>query len=512
MPQFTHFPRLPSGEYRAAVDDLLRALRDVPPEGEPFKAFRARLKRAQMWSRETLPHLLAFLYVPHSDPIVPSAFMRALADAPGLDEARGVMLERLWTVNPLLFKVVLERLEERVHSANEILKYVDSFAYPGNRLSGPAVRQWVSLAQGLGLFRPIGIRLGLTDLGQSWLKRAHDLDLEDFLDEDQPEPPPQVPGAPAEAAPAAPSAPAAAPAPPVAAVPAAPPAPAPARPAAPPAPAPGVEGPSPLGRGRAVPIQRFTSAGLFDDDVLAITRDRLAEWWAARQDAGLVPPESLATGAPSPEDWMEDAPRALFRAAVRAALGGQGQRTPAGADAAFAELDRAGVLDALHDGTAPEHPPAITDAGALMLASVVARRCAEQPDLASDLERCKTAAEAYTRLDGALGRGLLGVELFHLMTLLADAGGVPHAGIDDFTARPDRPVRDTLYRLGLLDRPYAADAAERALAAAAARRLVPEIARADEVLRIFAASAGCAYGCARRRQCDLPCRERTDPG
>lgn len=506
MPQFTRFPRLPSGEYRAAVDEFLRAMRDVPPEGEPFKAFRTRLKRAGMWSRETLPHLLAFIYVPHSDPIVPSPFMRALADAPGLDEARTVVLERLWAVNPLLFKVVLERLEERVHSANEILKYVDSFAYPGNRLSGPDVRGWVALAQGLGLFKPVGIRLGLTDVGETWLKRAHELDLEDFLDEDEPEPPPAGPEPSAEATTPSPAAPA--PTRPEAAP----------RPVAAPAPAPktapprAADGPSPLGRGRPVSVARFAGGGLFDDEVVAITRERLADWWTAREDAGLVAPEPLTAGAPSPEAWMEDPPRALFRAAVRAALEGHGHRTAESADGAFDELDRAGVLDALHDGTAPESAPAITDAGALMLASVIARRCAEHPDLSSDLERCKTAAEAYTRLDGALGRGLLGVELFHLMTMLADAGGVPHAGIDLFIARVDRPVRDTLYRLGLLAQPYAADAAERAAAAAAAHRLAPSVPRADTLLRLFAARAGCAYGCDQRRRCDLPCRERTDPG
>lgn len=295
-----------------------------------------------------------------------------------------------------------------------------------------------------------------------------------------------------------------------------------APPAAAPAPAPlpgptltppsASEGPSPLGRGRPVPVSRFTTHGVFDDDVLAITRTRLDGWWADRQAAGLVPPEPQAVGAPTPEDWMEDPPRALYRAAVRAALEGNGRRTAESAGRAFTELERAGVLDALHDGTAPDAAPAITDAGALMLASVIARRCAEHPDLSTDLEKCKTAAEAYERLDVALGRGLLGVELFQLMALLADAGGVPHAGIDDFIARPDRGVRDTLYRLGHLDRPYAADAADRAAAAAAARRAAPAEPRADVVLRAFAARAGCAYACPRRRQCDLPCRERTDPG
>lgn len=513
MPQFTHFPRLPAGEYRAAVESVLRALRDMPAEGEPFKAFRARLKRVGLWSREGLPHLLRFLRMAHSDPMIPSPLMRALAEAPGLDEAREVLVRRLWEVNPLLFKVVLERIEERVHSANEVLKYVDSFAYPGNRISGPDVRAWVALAQGLGMFQPVGIRLGLTPMAKKWLPKVHALDIDEFLDDDADEPPVPMPKAPEAAAPAP-----AEPSAPASAAPDAAPAPRPAAPAAGPLPGPAlvapsaVEGPSPLGRGRPVPIARFTGHGVFADDVLDITRERVAEWWTERQSSGLTEPPEPAEGAPSPEDWMEDPPRALFRAAVRAALEGQGRRTPEAAAAAFAELDRAGVLDALHDGTAPESAPAITDAGALMLASVIARRCAEHPELPADLERCKSAADAYARLDEALGRGLLGVELFHLMALLGSAGGVPTDGLADFVARPDRGVRDTLYRLGFTERPYATDAADRAVAAAAARRAVPSVPRADVVLRAFAARAGCAYACPRRRQCDLPCRERTDPG
>ena len=46
---------------------------------------------------------------------------------------------------------------------------------------------------------------------------------------------------------------------------------------------------------------------------------------------------------------------------------------------------------------------AAVDARALMLASLAARRCAETPELASNLEQQKTAAEAWTVLEAALG-------------------------------------------------------------------------------------------------------------
>lgn len=561
MPQFIYFPRLPPGEYRNAIDTFIQALRQMPVDGEPFKDFRARLKKIDMWSRESLPHLLRFLRMAHSDPVVPSPFVRSLHDASGVDQARHRVIERLWTVNPLLFKVALERMEERVHSPNELLKYVDSFAYPGNRISGPEVRAWVAFVQGLGLLKPVGIRLGLTALAKPWLEKAHALDVDDFLEEDADEPMPMATKG--ESAASGSSAPLAMDADDAVADGSAAPPPGPTSAASPPVPlaataarpslsgaqagpalgaasgvASGVpatrsasaghasahpmrqpaqsasiaSGPDPIGRHRPVPTARFATHGLFDDDVLATTRERIIDWWAALSATGDAPDTTAPIAAPTADDWMEDPPRVLFRAAVLAGLHGQAGRTDASAAAAYAELDRTGVLDALHDGTAPEVAPTVLDAGALMLASVIARRCAENPELSSELEKQKTAAEAFLLLDRALGRGLFTLELFALMALLGTIGAVPTDGLADFVARPDRLVRDTLYRLGFLEQPYAPLPGDLAAAAAAAHLAVPDERRADVVLRAFAHRAGCAFGCARRRVCDLPCRERTDPG
>lgn len=551
MPQFIYFPRLPPGEYRNAIDTFIQALRQMPVDGEPFKDFRARLKKIDMWSRESLPHLLRFLRMAHTDPIVPSPFVRSLHDASGVDQARHRVIERLWTINPLLFKVALERMEERVHTPNELLKYVDSFAYPGNRISGPEVRAWVAFVQGLGLLKPVGIRLGLTTQAKPWLEKAHALDVDDFLEEDTDEPMPMAPkgesaaggssaplamdaddavadgssvpaSGPASAASPTPTAAAArpgltgassgAPAGVSSGAPATRPAPAGHAAPAMRQPAPSATGLDPIGRHRPVPTAQFATHGLFDDDVLAITRERIIDWWAALGATGDAPDTTAPIAAPTADDWMEDPPRVLFRAAVLAGLHGQSGRTDAAAAAAYAELDRTGVLDALHDGTAPEVAPTVLDAGALMLASVIARRCAENPDLSSELEKQKTAAEAFSLLDRALGRGLFTLELFALMALLGTIGAVPTEGLADFVARPDRLVRDTLYRLGFLEQPYAPLPGDLANAAAAAHLAVPDERRADVVLRAFAHRAGCAFGCARRRVCDLPCRERTDPG
>jgi len=74
---------------------------------------------------------------------------------------------------------------------------------------------------------------------------------------------------------------------------------------------------------------------------------------------------------------------------------------------------------------------------------------------------------------------------------------------------PHRIVRDTLFRLGFIDSPYASDGVALSAAARAARKAVPA-GSADEILTLFALGCGCAYDCAYRKTCDYPCRERLE--
>ena len=208
------------------------------------------------------------------------------------------------------------------------------------------------------------------------------------------------------------------------------------------------------------------------------------------------------------EQWVESADEVVYRIAVAAALAFRLDRDRAAVIAAYTALDKAGVLADLYQGTVPENLPAQVDARALMLASLAARRCAEVPELASQLDGRGSAAEAFAALDAALGRGLFRTELFWIMDMLAQLGVIRYDDLGDFTVTPHRIVRDTLFRLGFIATPYASDAAALAAAAKAARRAVPE-GPADEILTMFALAAGCAYDCTHRKTCDFPCRERS---
>ncbi len=131
------------------------------------------------------------------------------------------------------------------------------------------------------------------------------------------------------------------------------------------------------------------------------------------------------------------------------------------------------------------------------------------PELAAGLDGKDSAAEAFAALDAALGRGLFRTELFWVLDMLARLGVIRYDDLGDYTVTPYRIVRDTLFRLGFIDSPYASDAPALVASARAARRAVPD-GPADELLALFALAAGCAYDCTHRKTCDFACRERLE--
>ena len=75
------------------------------------------------------------------------------------------------------------------------------------------------------------------------------------------------------------------------------------------------------------------------------------------------------------------------------------------------------------------------DAQALMLASIVARRCAEHPDVALKLEKRGTAQAVFEQLETCLGQGLFNIELFWILRALAEIGVVRTEGLAMFKDR-----------------------------------------------------------------------------
>jgi hypothetical protein len=500
MPQVVDFPAL-ALDSRTGLSVLVRVCKETPVAGEPFREFRSRLRAAKLWDREKPATLLRWLGVGGAT-IVPSSSMRAIADAASEEALAAAVLDRMWECNPLLLKTVRDLLAERAYHKDEVSKHLNSIAYRGVVPSRPNLEVWLQAAIIAGLLKPVGIAVALGSAAEAFAARCADFDVDEFLETDKPWADPVIPSLDDDAAPAdvmasdtaavvAATAPEIAPAGPVL--------PSPLRHLS----ADGVL--SPRGRDRAVPLVRFSHG--FSAELLDETATKLAAWWA---EAG------VATNGYTPADfgldqeaWVEGADEVIYRVAVAASLVFRLERDRNAVIAAFKALDGAGVLADLYQGNVPDSLPNDVDAKSLMLASLAARRCAEAPELAATIERKPTAAEALVVLESALGRGLFRIELFWMLDVLAKLGVIRFEDLGDVTTPPYRIVRDTLFRLGFIESPYASTPAELTVAAKAARRAAGA-APAPELLATFAMAAGCSYDCSHRKSCDFACRERLE--
>ena len=504
MPQVVEFPPI-QPDPRAAVLALVHVCRTVPDEGETFPELRARLREAKLWRPDAPIVMLRFLGAGGAH-VTKSPFMKRVAAAKDDVGALDVVADRLWDVNPLLFKTVIDMCKERGRVRDELYKHLTAAAYKGIVPSRPDMDAWLEWATALEVLRPLGITVTLAGRAPRFADRVAAFVVDEFLAEDKPEPEPHIPRVepPAEPTPAA-----------------APPAEdaAAARAAAPVAPAAATDGvlrwlvgtdtlPSPRNREPVLPLARFSGMEVFPDDVCDDTRRRVDGWWreVGRAPTGFTPADFDIEA----EAWFDRPDEVLYRVAVAAALVFRYDADRAAVIAAWKNLEDTGILRDLYQGTMPSALLGTIDARALMLASLVARRCAEYPELAATLDQQPSAAEVFNVLEGALGRGLFRIELFWIMSMLSRLGVVRHGDIADYTALPHRLVRHTLFRLGFLASPYAADAAGLAVASKAARRLAGSAEAADQVVVGFARAAGCSYDCTHRRTCDFACRERLD--
>jgi hypothetical protein len=507
MPQVIEFPPM-GGDAATVLSSLAKVCREMPEAGLSFRELRARLRSAKLWDKERPAAVLRMLGVGGAQ-VLPSPFVKKLGAARSEDDILITIAERYLEANPLLFKTVFEMLEQRAHGKDEIYKILGSFAYRGKIPSRPDAESYFAALVATGVARPVGIALGMGPRGEHFGPIVAGLDVDELLEGDKPWPEPVIPLSGEEEAAAAPEA--AAPEPttpgasPVAAAP-------PPAPAGSPLPAylrhlaDAAKTPTPRNREKPVPVARFAAG--FSEEVLGETSKRIDGWW--KEVGGnvqpLYKPDDFGF---DPEAWVEGADEVLYRIAVAAALVFRLDADRDGVIRAYRGLESSGVLADLYNGTVPEDLPASVDARALMLASLAARRSAESPDLVSTLEQQRSAGDAFAALDGSLGRGLFRIELFWILRMLGQLGVIRYDDLGELTALPHRLVRDTLFRLGFVDTPYATDAGALVSAARAARRAAGS-EPADEILARFCLAAGCAYDCPHRKACDFPCRERLE--
>jgi len=158
MPQVVEFPPI-GNDQRGALAALVRVAKETPAKGEPFKDLRNRLRAAKLWDKERPATILRFLGVGGAT-ITPSMFMQALAAAANEDDTAIVVLDRMWNLNPVLGKTVVDLVTQRAYHKDEIYKHLNSAAFTGKLPSRPGLETWIQIAL-LLWFVLLGVVYGL---------------------------------------------------------------------------------------------------------------------------------------------------------------------------------------------------------------------------------------------------------------------------------------------------------------------------------------------------------------
>src|SRR5688572_33296508 len=88
------------------------------------------------------------------------------------DETALTVLDRLWHLNPLLTKTVLDLVAQRTYHKDEIYKHLASSAFKGSLPSRPALETWLQVWLSTGLLRTLGIAVTVGPRAEKYVALA----------------------------------------------------------------------------------------------------------------------------------------------------------------------------------------------------------------------------------------------------------------------------------------------------------------------------------------------------
>lgn len=498
MTQRTSFAPIPNSDDKTYLSVLTRLFAYVSRSPAPTGAdLRGWLKEQSLWNKTDAPVVLDLLGLAaeKTAPVTPPKFVADFLAVQGDDEQSKLGFRYLWDQNPLLAKYVLDALDPeqngRLHSTHELHRMLESFVYPGSKLTLPDFKAWISWAVGTGGLKLVGIRWGLTDLGRVFAAEARKFDVEEFLEEEaeareeaevdeatedadaapsaaEPPTPVALPSAPPPsvappAGPAAAEAPRVENAPPVSPEPdPAPSAPRPAR--APRTPAVVAGAPSAPAvvtwLAPSLPVTPLWGPGTAEAEA---NRQRLLTWWGQLGKPGHLTLEAFGVSV----DELHDAPEVFLARAAFVSLAADlpGVRARLAENVALyrqladAELFEAYVgTDAPLDEALPPAAwslvttgPGLRDRGLDLVA--LKRNVTGDPDLFARLQAVTDPAEVVRELRASLFAGVPSVLApYWLVRELHRAGVLGHEAHAVLGAVPGFEGRQAAVRLGLLDR------------------------------------------------------------
>ena len=159
----------------------------IQKEKPDLKGLKRFFKQHDFFDKERFETLLRFLDIDFSNEkiIKNSEFMAELLKIIDPEDRKRHLFKHLTAKNEILMKYAMDALAERLHSTNEMYRYITSYVYPGRYLTFVDFKCWMLWLEASGHIKVVGIRWGLSELG----KEAMDndikmIDVDDLLDEE----------------------------------------------------------------------------------------------------------------------------------------------------------------------------------------------------------------------------------------------------------------------------------------------------------------------------------------
>jgi hypothetical protein len=178
---FVSLPNKKPADYTFTLIEIYRFIRDHQPTYVEFRKF---LMERDLLDKDNFEAMLDFLGISagKGKPTTASQFLQKLFDVDTPQERNKVLFNHLARKNEILVKYVMDGLNERLYSINELYRFVTSYVYPGAYVTLVHFRAWMNWLEASQHIKMVGIRWGLSDLGEESMSYIKTIDVDMVLE------------------------------------------------------------------------------------------------------------------------------------------------------------------------------------------------------------------------------------------------------------------------------------------------------------------------------------------
>jgi hypothetical protein len=178
---FVQLPNKKPGDYILALTEIYRFIRDHQPGYVEFRRF---LMERDLFDKDTYEVMFEFLAINagKGKPTTCGQFLQKLFDADTPQERNKIVFNHLARKNEILVKYVMDGLNERLYSTNELYRFITSYVYPGTYITLVHFKAWMTWLEACQHIKMVGIRWGLSETGEEAMNYVKTIDVDMVLD------------------------------------------------------------------------------------------------------------------------------------------------------------------------------------------------------------------------------------------------------------------------------------------------------------------------------------------